>query len=123
MIKPTRIKDEKCRRWVASLPCIRCGFMDALENQNWIDARKTLPPLNELPKRYLVILDTKSPAQHCKDWAGRGEPEIAEFFSQWTPYPWMARGSLSVAYWMHLPEFSKRWDKTVDGQPGRWLDA
>ena len=26
MIKPTRIKDEKYRRWVASLPCIRCGI-------------------------------------------------------------------------------------------------
>jgi hypothetical protein len=90
---------------------------------DWIDARKKPPPPSEWPTRYLVILDTESPAQHCKDWGGRGEPEIAAFCSHWKPYPWSARGSLSVAYWMPLPKFGKRWDQTVDGQPGRWIDA
>ena len=90
---------------------------------NWIDARKELPHPSEYPTRYLVILDTESVAQDCKDWSGRGEPEIAAFCSQWTPYPWTARGSLSVAYWMPLPQFTKRWDQTVDLQPGRWINA
>jgi hypothetical protein len=88
----------------------------------WIDARKTPPPPSEWPTRYLVILDTESPAQHCKTWAGMGEPEIASFCSQWS-YPWNARGSLSVAYWMPLPPFAKRWDQTIDRMPGRWIDA
>ena len=89
----------------------------------WIDARKQAPPPSEWPTRYLVILDTKSPAQHCKDWGGRGEPEIAAFCSQWN-YPWICRSeTLEVAYWMPLPEFTKRWDKTSDGCPGRWVDA
>ena len=88
---------------------------------DWIDARKALPPPSEWPMRYLVILDTESKAQHCKSWAGLGKPEIASYCSQWTPYPWNARGSLSVAYWMPLPAFTKRWDKTIDGQPGRWV--
>ena len=91
---------------------------------DWIDARKTPPPPSEWPTEYLVILDTESKAQHCKDWAGRGKPEIASFCSQWTPCPWNARGSLSlsVAYWMPLPAFTKRWDATTNGQPGRWVD-
>lgn len=89
---------------------------------NWINARKQSPPENTSPVAYLVILDTEARAQHCKVWAGIGEPEIARFCSLWKPYPWSARGMLTVAYWMPLPEFPLRWDKTVEGEPGRWVE-
>ncbi len=75
----------------------------AAARPTWIDARKTLPPPSKWPVRYLVILDTESTAPHCQNWAGRGEPEIAYFCSDWA-YPWSARGSLRVAYWMPLPK-------------------
>lgn len=87
----------------------------------WIDARKTPPPdPGEIPARYLVILDTKSPAQHCKTWAGMGVPEFASYYKGWH-YPWNARGSLSVAYWMEPPKFDMQWQMNADGTPGEWV--
>lgn len=90
---------------------------------NWINARKQLPPPSDRPVRYLAILDTNARAQHCKIWGGMGEPEVATFCSLWKPYPWSARGDLSVAYWMPMPKFSMRWDKTVEGELGRWVEC
>ena len=85
----------------------------------WIDARKQLP---DRDGRYLVILESGARAQHAKRWAGLGQPEICTFCSDWD-FMWNARGTLSVAYWMPLPEFRMKWDMTSSGDVGKWVDA
>ena len=60
------------------------------KDSGWIDAEKEKPIDNGA---YLVILKTWALSQHCKRWAGVGEPEIAIYHEDF-PYGWSARGSL-----------------------------
>jgi hypothetical protein len=82
----------------------------------WNDASKTLPNKDG---SYLVILETKSPVERCQSWAGMGKPEITAFYEEWH-FKWNGRGTLTVAFWMPLPNFEKKWKKNYD-KPGEWV--
>lgn len=83
----------------------------------WNDASKTLPNKDGA---YLVILETISPVYYQQSWAGEGKPELSMFYEQWH-FKWGGRGSLSVAFWMPLPTFNKKWVRN-EGKRGEWLD-
>lgn len=82
----------------------------------WHDASETLPNKNG---DYLVILETISPNRDYQSWAGMGKPEINGFNEEWH-FKWAGRGTLSVAFWMPLPKFDKKWQKNFD-KAGEWI--
>lgn len=82
----------------------------------WNDASKTLPNKDGC---YLVILQTTSPNIECQSWSGIGEPEINTFYEEWH-FKWSGRGTLTVAFWMPLPKFDKKWQKNYD-KAGEWV--
>ena len=91
------------------------------ENDGWIDAEKQDPPYSEWGERYLVILISKARSNHAKDFAGRGKPEIATWCNRFdSSYKWACRGSLSVAYWRPMPEFTRKWIKGAEGEEARF---
>ena len=82
----------------------------------WISVEDRLP---EKDGRYLTIMKSDARAQHAKTWSGMGEPEPNYFCNDWD-FKWNGRGGLTVAYWMDLPKFKMYWDKSIDGQTGKW---
>lgn len=83
----------------------------------WRDVNKELP---EKDGNYLCILKSGARANHCKTWAGMGEPEIVYFCNDWD-FKWNARGTLEVAFWMPLPPFTLRWRENEEGEEGEWI--
>jgi hypothetical protein len=86
----------------------------------WINVEDKMP---EKTGRYLTILKTGARAQHCKTWAGMGDPETALFDKDRHDdgkHPWFCRGTLSVAFWMPLPEFNMKWNPRRDLEVGEW---
>jgi hypothetical protein len=96
---------------------IKAGLLN-----QWISVNDSLPEKTKKNqvKSYLVIRETESPVNYCKDWAGKGKPEIAAYCSDW-PYPWSLRGTLTVAYWAELPKFNMKWEKGNEGEAGQWM--
>ena len=82
----------------------------------WHNARTTPP---EQDGCYLVIYQSTSPVNRCKRWGGMGAREIGHYHKD-QPGKWSERGTLTVAFWAHLPTFDAVWIEGLEGERGRW---
>jgi hypothetical protein len=87
-----------------------------MKKPEWISVKDKLP---EKDGSYLCVLKSGARSNHCKTWAGMGEPEIVYFCNDWH-FKWNARGTLLVVYWMPLPKFDMVWQKNEEGKEGEW---
>jgi len=89
-------------------------------NGGWISVADKLPEPTDRFEPYLVIVESKALAQHCKSWAGIGVPEIQYFHPNCPGSGWSGRGTLEVAFWRPLPKFNYAWAASEEGKCGHW---